>query len=285
MTADAVTAVDLARRVKVDPKRFRSWLREQARAGHPLLRAHQHRDAWVFTREEADALVEHFNSKALRSGVSSGAASRLVAAALAAPQAGGAAAAAIYSRTPVPPPSSTEVIEALTTTPPRPTSGLVKDDLPAASGLYAWWLPHGVLPALQRDDAEARSVDKDLLLLYVGISSDLRQRLWQNHINGNTRGSTLRRTLASLVGPGDLGTPGAATPEILLWTAESEVALTQWIKAHLSLTWAVHPMPKAVEADVIARMKPPCNLDHNSSHPNYASLFAARTTWRSGQSS
>ena len=179
-------------------------------------------------------------------------------------------------------PSATEVIATLTSAPPRPASTLVRADLPAASGLYAWWLPPDVLPALQRDEAEARSVRKDMLLLYVGISSDLRQRLWQNHINGNTRGSTLRRTLASLVGPSDLVTTGASSSEMLLWTAESEMALTRWIRAHLSLTWAVHPMPKAVEADVIARMKPPCNLDHNSGHPNYASLSAARTTWRSG---
>jgi hypothetical protein len=49
-----VTAVHLARRLGTDPKAFRLWLREQWRAGHPLLRGHVLHARWVFS--EADAM-------------------------------------------------------------------------------------------------------------------------------------------------------------------------------------------------------------------------------------
>lgn len=284
MTADAVTAVDLARRLKVDPKRFRGWLREKARTGHPLLRAHQHRDSWIFTRQEAERLAAEFRVSTTRTAASSWPPAGPASPAALGPTVEVATPSATHTSTVAASPSATEVIATLTSAAPRPASALVRADLPAASGLYAWWIPPNVMPSLQRDGAEALSVRKDLLLLYVGISSDLRQRLWRNHINGNTRGSTLRRTLASLVTPSDLAGTGGATTATAAWTAESEMALTRWIKAHLCMTWAVHPMPKAVEADVIGTMRPPCNLDHNVGHPNHASLSAARTTWRSGQS-
>jgi hypothetical protein len=54
--ASAVTAADLARRMSVDPRTFRHWLRDRAAAGHPLLQAHEFNGAWVFTSDDADQL-------------------------------------------------------------------------------------------------------------------------------------------------------------------------------------------------------------------------------------
>jgi TDG/mug DNA glycosylase family protein len=59
MTA-VVTAVDLARRLHIEPKTFRSWLRRQAAAGHPILRRHQHQGSWEFTSDEADQLTAEY---------------------------------------------------------------------------------------------------------------------------------------------------------------------------------------------------------------------------------
>jgi|GEM_PF-1893064 len=59
MTA-VVTAIDLARRLHIEPKTFRSWLRRQAAAGHHLLRTHQHQASWEFTVDEANQLAAEY---------------------------------------------------------------------------------------------------------------------------------------------------------------------------------------------------------------------------------
>ena len=56
-----VTALELARRLGVDPKRFRDWLRAQARAGHPLIGGHVRNSRWEFSPEEADQLAAEFS--------------------------------------------------------------------------------------------------------------------------------------------------------------------------------------------------------------------------------
>ena len=66
-SALVVTAVELARRLGVDPKRLRGWLRGQAAADHPLLAAHLHYQRWEFNEEDADRLAAEF-----RGGASAG---------------------------------------------------------------------------------------------------------------------------------------------------------------------------------------------------------------------
>ncbi len=51
-----VTAEQLAARLGISGKTFRSWLRAQWRAGHPLLTDHQHGGSWLFDAEDAAAL-------------------------------------------------------------------------------------------------------------------------------------------------------------------------------------------------------------------------------------
>jgi TDG/mug DNA glycosylase family protein len=60
-----VTAVELAGRLRVDPKVFRGWLRRQAAAGHELLRTHQHRASWTFTEDEARQLAAEYRRSTL----------------------------------------------------------------------------------------------------------------------------------------------------------------------------------------------------------------------------
>lgn len=55
-----VTAVELAGRLRVDPKVLRGWLRRQAAAGHELLRCHQHQASWTFTEDEAAQLAAEY---------------------------------------------------------------------------------------------------------------------------------------------------------------------------------------------------------------------------------
>lgn len=62
--------------------------------------------------------------------------------------------------------------------------------------------------------------------------------------------------------------------------AADEARLSEWMRAHLRVTWAVHPDPKAVEAVVIAELTPPLNQRDNKAHPLYETIRAARAAYR-----
>lgn len=110
----------------------------------------------------------------------------------------------------------------------------VPAEAPAGPGLYAWWAPPAVLPAL------GGPVDGDLRLLYVGAAASLRARLG-DHMRP-TGGSTLRRALAGLLGD------------------EDDARLTHWMAAHLRVSWCEHPTPREVEPAVVADLAPPLNV-------------------------
>jgi double-stranded uracil-DNA glycosylase len=65
-SAVVVTAVELARRLRIAPKRLRDWLRAEARAGHPLLAGHVHYGRWEFNEEEAAQLEAEYRGSAGR---------------------------------------------------------------------------------------------------------------------------------------------------------------------------------------------------------------------------
>jgi len=62
--------------------------------------------------------------------------------------------------------------------------------------------------------------------------------------------------------------------------APDEARLSTWMREHLRVSWAQHPEPHAVEAAVIAELAPPLNQEHNTSHPLYATIAAARAAYR-----
>lgn len=70
MGGNGVTAGDLANRLHVDHKRFRDWLRQLVRDGHPLVRGHEQRSSWVFSPVEADQLAREYRGRG-RLGVES----------------------------------------------------------------------------------------------------------------------------------------------------------------------------------------------------------------------
>jgi len=55
-----VSAPELARRLRVNPKTLRAWLRSLARVGHPLLSGHEHQGRWWFTEAEARQLAREY---------------------------------------------------------------------------------------------------------------------------------------------------------------------------------------------------------------------------------
>jgi hypothetical protein len=127
--------------------------------------------------------------------------------------------------------------------------------LPRIAGLYAWWASPAVLPELP---GPANPADPTTRLLYVGIASRLRTRIVGNHLRRSGT-STLRRTLAGLLLDVE-GYQTAWTDRVVL-VPKDEQRLTSWMHQHLALTWIEHPEPKSLESALIARLRPPLNVD------------------------
>lgn len=127
------------------------------------------------------------------------------------------------------------------------------------AGLYSWWVDAsgaadlsrglglpinaGVIYAGQAGATRLRSRSKS--------KSTLWSRLSRNHLGGNHRSSTLRRTLGSILASADH------------WSEVDEAALTAWMCEHLR----VIPIPVAdresldlLESEVVASLDPPFNL-------------------------
>lgn len=147
-------------------------------------------------------------------------------------------------------------------------------EAPKAPGLYAWWSTEPELLGIPGTPLA------DSFLYYVGTTKtkrDLRKRL-VTHAAGKARSSTVRFTLAALGAV--LTTPlDAGRGKVRLETDE-EAELTTWIAEHFGVSWSESDNPGDIEASVIGALKPPLNLDHNSSHPMYATVKAARAAFR-----
>ncbi|MGY2074995.1 GIY-YIG nuclease family protein [Blastococcus sp. SYSU DS0828] len=148
--------------------------------------------------------------------------------------------------------------------------------IPRRSGLYAWWARAGTLPGVS---GPAHPGVEGLELLYIGLARDLRARVVGNHFRGPTGSSTLRRVLVALLMPSESYTTRWTTDRVVPVDAD-EARLSEWMRTHLQVTWAVHPEPKAVEAAVIAESAPPLNQRDNKAHPSYEMIRAARAAYR-----
>ena len=58
-----VTAPELARSVGADARTFREWLRDQWRAGHPLLAGHVLNARWLFSASDARQLAAEYRAQ------------------------------------------------------------------------------------------------------------------------------------------------------------------------------------------------------------------------------
>lgn len=124
--------------------------------------------------------------------------------------------------------------------------------------------------------------DPGLELLYVGIapkragsSRTLRKRVMSDHLR-RTRKSTLRRGLAAFLWQAEMWTPTLSADGHPTIDPRSEALLTAWMREHLQLTWALHPEPWSVEAVVIELLRPPLNVDENTSNPLYQVVRVTR---------
>lgn len=168
------------------------------------------------------------------------------------------------------PPDLADVIARLVAHPTHPVD--VRADAPAAAGLYAWWAPPTVLPALVGPPHPAVA---DLRLLYVGIATRLRSRLASNHLR-RSGSSTLRRTLAGLL-LDEQRLRTRWTDRVVL-VDEDETRLTDWMSTNLRVSWCGHPAPRDVEGGIIRVLRPPLNVDH-ATGPMVEIVKAARRAY------
>jgi hypothetical protein len=145
-------------------------------------------------------------------------------------------------------------------------------------GLYAWWVDETGAADLTRGLAPGRDMTIEPGRINLGQagatkwpsgrSNDdtLGRRIGEVHLGGRVRMSTFRWTLASILFD-QLQLRGQAA---MLINAPSEQALSEWMRAHLSV--AVHPHDDretlgGLELALLERLDPPLNLTHLQPSP------------------
>lgn len=252
-----VTAVELARRVGVDPKTFRAWLRKQGRAGNPLVEGHLRHERWEFSLDEAEELAGQFRHRGTPSQADMHRSS--------------AATETARSVYPDAEPESDPIrdlsVEGLAL--PGP------DAAPDSPGLYS--VSAAVEQALADLGLEDVEGETSLLVrvLYLGKAEDsLRGRLAGTHFKtGKTGWSTLRRTLAALLDLQSCPRPSrieAPTPEQLQTMTsnygllpDDETKLTTWMIENLEVRAAEtgsEPLPQ-LERTVGVVLRPPLDQE------------------------
>ncbi|NOV03218.1 hypothetical protein GC097_24770 [Paenibacillus sp. LMG 31457] len=104
-------------------------------------------------------------------------------------------------------------------------------------------------------------------IIYIGISNKkLRARDFRNHFNGNTRGSTLRKSLGSLM----LFTKMREEKDDnkYKFIKSDEDNLSSWMKENLYLYYCTLENPDEIEKKLIDQYNPPLNLKDNNNKVN-----------------
>lgn len=158
------------------------------------------------------------------------------------------------------------------------------DVLPDSGGIYGWYFDRH-LRGVPKRGCHGVSRRK---LLYVGISPSgtqssgtLRSRVMY-HFTGNASGSTLRTTLASLLGPSLHVRFRRTRAGGHRLTSSGEDKLSLWMEAHARVCWAITPRPWEIETKLIASLSLPLNLSHNRDHPFCPELTELRRRARTG---
>ena len=158
--------------------------------------------------------------------------------------------------------------------------------IPKQPGLYAWWCDPTVVPGGAITTTHPEGLYE---LLYVGIApgranskAELRGRLLRQHVGGNVGSSTFRFGLAALLWQRNGWMPGLSLGGKVKLCREHNRELSKWQQDNLRLSWFVltEPWRGALEADVIAQMRPPMNQSHNSHHVFHKAMSDARKAFK-----
>ena len=154
-----------------------------------------------------------------------------------------------------------------------------KQSIPKTKGVYAWYFAHGELNVPSNSYFR---VD-DFELLYIGITGNLRRRIYSKHINGNADGSTLRFSLGILLRRkgSPLEPKRKGIKKRIEWSNEDY--LTEWICDNALVAWIEHKHPKLVEEQAVKNFGCllPLNIEHNKENLFAQDLKRERNQMRS----
>ena len=148
------------------------------------------------------------------------------------------------------------------------------------TGVYAWWDLEGALAAHYPDDFPAVRPKRPL---YIGLAErqSLASRGLKMHLK-RTRVSGLRRSLSALLRD-ELDLAAGVQPArggMFGLAKDLEPRLTEWMLAHLLVTWVAHDAPGEVEREIISDELPPLNYDHATHGPYAARMRVLRADLR-----
>lgn len=154
--------------------------------------------------------------------------------------------------------------------------------MPARPGIYAWYFDKPPLAlALEGTPRSA-----GYYLLYLGVSpsnarskGSLRSRI-KGHLLGNAASSTLRLSLGSLLAAELDLRPSLFGSRRRVTFGEDEKRLDVWLEANAFVTWIEQCNPWKFEPQLIERIQPALNIDHNDASPNRAIVEASRAHQR-----
>ena len=153
--------------------------------------------------------------------------------------------------------------------------------IPAKSGFYAWFFKN-IPESIATKNCFARD---GFTLLYLGISpssktssANLVKRIRSQHMNGNAAGSTLRFSLASILGE-SMNMP-LIKKGSRIFLGENEAKLNEWLNENARVTFVECEEPWLYESSLIKQLDLPMNLEHNKQHLFYATMKKIRSDAR-----
>ena len=159
--------------------------------------------------------------------------------------------------------------------------------VPKDRGLYSWFFK-SIPPRVPTTGCVAKN---GMTLLYVGISpedeeskANLRERI-KTHFRGNAEGSTLRRTLGSLLKE-QSGFPlrrvgSQKKTKRMTFTHLGEQWLDAWMEKNAFVCWVTHEAPWEVEGEIFHNVSLPLNIEDNDHHGFVQELKSIRAEARS----
>lgn len=166
---------------------------------------------------------------------------------------------------------------------------LNKELIPNSFGAYAWYFDDTFagkflvknVPTVITVSFDTSHV-QDWFLLYIGTAGrnrvrTLRDRIYDDHLNKNSNGSTLRQTLASLLWR-DIG----LNPRKRLCGEIEKKILNEWVFTHARVAWLESEDPGSIEDTMLGEFGS-ClifNIKDNKNNANAEELKRLRKTWR-----
>lgn len=109
----------------------------------------------------------------------------------------------------------------------------------------------------------------NLPIIYVGISKrSLKKRDYRQHLSGNARGSTLRKSLGTLMGLERKYSKKEEGTSKYKFTPECEARLSDWMSINIVFYHLVVENPGPQEQELIECYNPPLNISGNKNTVN-----------------